>query len=190
MSVKDKLLERGTDSRYAIICEDSGVATFLLYSPLTKALRGYQQYNPYSDDKSNKNKRESRYFTYQQRVQGHGDSCVFGLEQCTLDKEYLFVTEGIFESIKLHTLGCDSIAILSSDASRYLLKEIESLCSKIVWCGDNDKAGNRSNMNKIAQYRLTFEKDLDEMPDEEILKFIDNPPTNPVWWERNQQKRK
>ena len=53
-SVEQSLLNRGVDSKYQVhICETQQVATFMLYSPSSHALRGYHQYRPFTLDKRN-----------------------------------------------------------------------------------------------------------------------------------------
>lgn len=173
-SVEQSLLNRGVDSKYQVhICETQQVATFMLYSPSSHALRGYHQYRPFTLEKRNNDPKNSRYFTYQPRVMQHGDPCVFGLEYCNdIDLSPLFVTEGLFETVKLLNLGFNSVAILSSNASKILLKELKALSPEIVWCGDDDEAGNRSNVNRIASHRLKFVQDIDEIPDSVVLQKI------------------
>lgn len=173
-SVKQALLDRGVDEKYTVhICEEAQTATFMLHSPSSYALRGFQQYRPFVTEKKTNDPKTSRYFTYQPRVYGPGDPCVFGLDYCDLDNiEHLFITEGLFETVKLLNLGFNSVAILSSNASKILLDELGQMCDIIIWCGDADDAGNKSNIRKIATHRLSFDKDLDEVDDLEITNKI------------------
>lgn len=165
MLVKDALVARGITDRYRVsICENEKSATFVLYNPTNKKLRGYQKYNPFNTSKKMNDVENGRYYTYQPKVKGVGDSAVFGLEYCdNVEGNLLFVTEGVFDAVRILNEGHNAIAILSSDASRYLLKELEGLGGEVVWCGDDDDAGNRSNMNRIAKHRMCFDVDIDEV---------------------------
>lgn len=162
---------RVSDSEFCTTFMLYGVADFLINRTNIKPL-GYQTYRQDVTTKKTNNPKNSRYFTYQPKCSVINDVVVFGLERLFVTPDYLFITEGIFEAVNLHRLGHSAIAVLTSDPNKRLRELLPYLAKKTIWCGDNDKAGNNSWLSKACDYRLVFDTDLDETPDDEILSKI------------------
>lgn len=118
-----------------IITED--VATFYLYN-LSGRIVGYQQYRPRADKTKHNCPKEGRYFTYK----SSDAIAVFGLESLHLRSDVLFVTEGIFDAMRLTEVGLPAIAMLSNNPSKQVKQWIKSLGRYIVAVVDNDQAGS------------------------------------------------
>ena len=170
ISVLDNLKERGVDlnKTYVITDIETNVATFLLYN-LSGQLIGYQQYNPNSKDKKTNHPRTARYFTYVSKYAKNIG--VFGVD--TIDKRnYLFITEGIFDAIKLHNLGLPAVAVLSNH-TKILRSWFKALNKTTIVICDNDDAGRKlASIGKIALTTPAPYKDLGEMPQDEIKDWL------------------
>ncbi len=170
IDIESHLRSRGVDPKKTevIIDKESNVATFLLYN-LSGQLVGYQRYNP---SESKKRDNAGRYFTF---VGSEGEKkklAVYGTESISPTVSYLFIVEGIFDCIKLHNGGHPAIAVLGNN-QKILRSWLGILNKKIIAIIDNDAAGNQ--MKKYSQKSFTTPepyKDLGEMPQEEVNKFI------------------
>lgn len=175
MDIQEELSRRGVDKDSEVqvfIDEVTCTATFLLYGLITERLLGYQTYNPRSSEKRyNDPKLGGRYYTYQPKVKSSGDFAVFGLDY-PQEGGTVFVTEGVFEAVRLINLGYNSIAVLCSSPPLKLVEELHRHYEEVVWCGDNDDAGNKSNLVD-GSYRLVFDKDLDEVDEAELVSGIE-----------------
>lgn len=165
----NELKRRFADKINCHVDSVNNVATFYLHGIITKKILGYQVYDPKSINKKRNDLGNSRYFTYMPSYKKTGEYAIFGLEYLE-NRDKLFVTEGIFEACRLISLGFDAIAILSSDVPKGFVSQLLTLNENIIWCGDNDKAGNNSNM-KIFK-RMCFDKDLDEVDEETLINAI------------------
>ena len=124
---------------------------------------------------SNKAEREgilAKYFTWVTKVDRKIEIAVYGLETYDWKGKYLFLTEGIFDIIKIHNVGYPGIALLMNNpkVAKSWLKTLPQI--KIV-INDKDAAGRE--LCKYGDY--SFEcpedyKDLGEMPQGEVDKFI------------------
>lgn len=167
----DKELERRWVNRVKVFVDrDNCRATFLLYGLKSERLLGYQTYNPKSLDKKSNDPLNGRYFTYQPRTKHSGDYAVFGSEYVE-GRDIVFITEGIFEAVRLIEMGYDAIAVLCSSPPEGMVREIHRRWKKVVWCGDNDKAGNSSSLVDNSE-RMCFNKDLDEVDEQTLVSEI------------------
>lgn len=156
----DELQRRHVGKVKCYIDEVNGTATFYLHGILSKKILGYQIYNPKSSHKKTNINGESRYYTYQPSYKETGEYALFGLEYIE-GRDTLFLTEGIFEACRLINLGYDALAIIGSDLPPNVITQLYTLNDNIVWCGDNDAAGHKSNLNQFK--RMYFDVDLDEV---------------------------
>lgn len=170
MNLVDHLIDRGMDpSLYQVVYDDyEQVITFYLYNFAGKIV-GYQQYRPGVEEKKKKNDpKNGRYFTY---LKNHVDG-VWGLEVLDNSKRTVYVVEGIFKAAVLHRLGYNAIATLTATPKRLkpLFKILKSRYD-FVAIGDPDKAGQM--LVNIIKRGECSPLDIDEMRDEEIIKFIE-----------------
>jgi hypothetical protein len=183
--IEKHLLSRGVDPNKTavIIDEESGFATFLLYN-LSGQLVGYQQYNPkgtkdfpgrgkHASKFSEDQKSLMKYYTY---IGRGGDKsthkiAVWGVE--TLDeRQYLFVTEGIFDAIKVKNAGHPVIAVLANHP-KPLRDWFRALAKFVIAIEDNDAAGKKLSTVADASYVVPEPyHDLGDMPQEEVNVFI------------------
>lgn len=168
MSLEKHLLSRHVDLNLhkPVIDEVEGVATFFLYN-LSGQLVGYQQYRPSATKERHNDPKNGRYFTY--RVSGHIG--VFGLESVKTDSKTLYVTEGIFDAVRLTEKGCAAIAVLSNNPSKELKSWFKSLPLRTVAVCDNDSAG-RMLAKFCDYYAFTQEHDLGDSSDEFVTSLI------------------
>ncbi len=168
------LRSRGVDpdKTTVLLDKENGIATFLLYN-LSGKLVGYQRYNPRGDKKDHTNSLMAKYYNYVTKEgDKHSSIAVWGLDTVDMSEPYLFVTEGIFDIVKLKNLGLPGIAVLSNNPT-HLKPWFKILNKKIIAVLDSDDSG--SKLRNIADYYISTPspyKDLGEMPDEEVNKFI------------------
>jgi hypothetical protein len=170
MTVLENLKARHFDTRLhtAWVDEEEGVATFPLWN-LSSQLVGYQQYRPSGDKKKFNHPKEGRYFTWRKGlVVG-----VWGLESWSFSQT-LFVTEGVFDAVRLTTRGYSAVATLSNDVDSSLARWFWTLrkVRRVVVLCDNDSAGL-----KLAKVGVTFHvmqggKDLGEASDEYVSNLL------------------
>ena len=120
---------------------------------------GHQDFNPTLEKKY-------RYFTRT------SEQSIWGLE--TVDKDYrgvVYLTEAVFRSVALHRIGVPSMSLIGSTCSKDFAKKLKNHQHyDFVWIGDPDKSGK--NMIKRLGSGYQSPKDLDEMNDEDLKKFI------------------
>ena len=172
-NIEDHLRSRGLDpsKTQIIVDKESNIATFLLYN-LSGQLVGYHRYNPNGDKKA-RNNIAGKYFTYVTKESDHSHKiAVWGTETIKPDNPNLFVTEGVFDAIKLYNMGLPVIAVLSNNP-KILKSWFAILNKKTIAITDNDEAGRKLG-NLTDEFYTVPEpyKDLGEMPQEEVSNFI------------------
>jgi len=174
-NITKHLKSRGVDPEKTKVVLDTknNLAVFLLYN-LSGQLVGYQQYNP-TAPKSGKGgikRKDQKYFTYVAKRYKNLLG-VWGLETVR-DEPFLFVTEGIFDAVKLHNEGLPAVAVLGNNPKTLRpWLQILKATKKIIVVADNDKAGKKlGNMGDISINTPEPYKDLGEMPQEEVLSWL------------------
>jgi hypothetical protein len=176
----DHLKSRGLDTEktHVLYDEESGNTYFFLYN-LSGQMIGYQKYNPEGVKKEYGE--EARYYTFLGKEYDKLDNAnrskisVYGLETYDVHKKYIFVVEGIWDVIKLHNMGEPAFANLGNSLSDQQRNWYNTLPQEIIVIRDKDDAGK--NLVKIADHVYTAPgdyKDLGEMSQEEVNKFISN----------------
>lgn len=90
----------------------------------------------------------------------------YGLYEAQKNINSFIIVEGYFDVIKLHQFGIKNVlAILGTALSKDHLIALKSLCKKIIFCFDGDKAG------KLASVKAAF-MCLPFLFDFEIIKFV------------------
>ena len=136
------------------IDETEGIVTFLLFN-LSGQIVGTQQYRPSASKERKNDPRTGRYFTRK----SSRTLAVFGLESLHLNPNVLFVTEGIFDAVRLTSVGMPAIAALSNNPTSDLLNFLHCLNRTIVVVCDCDTAGRA--LAKFGDVVITLkEKDL------------------------------
>lgn len=184
--IEDHLRKRGVDLKRTkvTIDEEAGNATFYLYN-LSGQLVGFQQYTPSASKtrgtearhiykaaaKDMKMRDMMRYFTHA-TAEGKGKKhAVWGLETVG-DESYVFVTEGIFDAIKIHNAGHPAIAVLANDP-KLLRPWFKAMSKTVIAILDNDDAG--SKLANIAHRKVQAPrpwKDLGEMHQDDVNAFM------------------
>jgi abortive infection bacteriophage resistance protein len=176
IDITSHLRDRGiTDKTRAIVDEQSGDTFFFLYN-LSGQMVGYQKYNP-NYDKKGQNKvtnRETKYYNWVGDEDNGKKIAVFGLESYHVEDEFLFITEGVFDIVRVHESGYPGIAVLCNNPSDQLKSWLETLPQKKIVIYDNDKAGEE--LRQLGDYSFSIEsgKDLNDLTQEEAKKFLDN----------------
>ena len=158
------------DLHRPIIDDDAGVATFLLFN-LSRQIVGTQQYRPHAPKTARNDPREGRYFTRSKS----GTIAVFGIESLHLNPNIVFVTEGIFDAVRLTSIGIPAIAVLSNNPTPDLKNFLQCLGRKVIVVCDADSAGRA--LAKFGDVSETLgEKDLGEAEqstvDALVAKFV------------------
>jgi hypothetical protein len=167
--MKDHLKSRYVNFKvhHPVITEQT--ATFLLYN-YNGQLVGWQRYAPNNEHLSN-NCFDGKYYTF--RSCSH--IAVFGLESVDCDSRVIFITEGIFDAVRLTSKGIPAIALLTNSPNSSMLNFLGCLGRKLVGVCDNDKGGEflKKKLCKIANNFYTpCAKDLGESSEEEVDNLI------------------
>jgi len=146
------------------------IATFPLYN-LSGQMVGYQRYNP-NGEKKRGNNLDHRYYTHIGKEGEKGKLAVWGSENIDPHNPRLYVTEGIFDAIRLMNAGLPVVAALGNDP-KHLRSLFKSLGKHVIAITDADDAGRK--LARIADE--TFEvppgfKDLGEMTPEQVNQFL------------------
>lgn len=169
-TVLQKLSERHLNpSLYQMhINEEDGVATFYLFN-LTGKIVGYHTYRWYADKTTHNNPKESRYYTHVSRPSASKDPelSVWGLETFNFRKDVLFLTEGVFDAVRLHNLGLPAVAVLANNPKR-IKSWLSSINRYTVAVCDGDKAGKMLAKTSKEAVFLSNGKDLGDMTDNEV----------------------
>ena len=179
--IKEHLKERDVpESAAVIVAEKDNFAYFLLYN-LSGKIVGLQRYNPDGYKDRSKHYREIRnlgsldesklkYLTKVTRENVEKNVpqlAVYGMH--TVDeRKFVFVVEGIFDAVKLESVGMPVIAVLTNAPKKFKNFFFVLQKTTIVW-RDNDKASEE--MKQIADVSVITPppyKDLGEMPLEQV----------------------
>lgn len=172
----DHLSSRGVDANrtYFIHDEKTNNTYFFLYN-LSGDIVGYQKYNP-DYPKEGGLGYLGRYFTKVQKgPTGHSKIAVFGLDTYSIDIKYIFIAEGVFDIIKVHNLDEPGIANLGCSVSPQAKNWYSTLPQIKIVIQDRDDAG--TELGAVGDYIYTVPepyKDLGDMPQEEVKKFIND----------------
>lgn len=175
MSLEQHLKDRYMDvTRYTSVWvdEETQTATFGLYN-LSGKLVGYQQYKPFGskDHRQEKDPRNMKYFTHA-TPEGKTKSAVFfGAETVNMmTDKFLFVTEGVFDAVRIHNCNLPAIAVLSNDPE-HLRSFLRSLPQVVVAVCDDDKAGRR--LGRFAdEVFVVPNSDLGDLSQTECDEFV------------------
>lgn len=175
-AIEDHLRRRGIDpsKTYVVIDKENGIATFMLYN-LSGQLVGYQRYNPKGDKKDHTNSLMAKYYTYVTKEDSKtAKIAVWGLESFSPDDSFFFMTEGIFDAVKLHNAGYPAIALLSNNP-KVLKSWLSALPQKKIVVADNDEAGSKlEKFGDLVIHVPTEYKDVGDMPQEMVNSFFGN----------------
>lgn len=183
--IESHLKERGLDpaKTQVILDKENNMATFLLYN-LSGQIVGYQRYNPMGDKKDHTNSLAAKYFTWVTKEdEKTAKLAVWGTENIDKNDPNLFITEGIFDAIKLKNAGHPVIAVLGNNP-KVLKSWLPLLNKRTIAVVDNDAAGK--SLANLADEHLTTPapfKDLGEMSQEQVNKFLESsgfPPKTPT----------
>ena len=178
-NIEQHLRDRGVDpdKMKVIFDKESNIATFLLYN-LSGQLIGYQQYNPNKPKEHYKGewgKDLVRYYTYVSKEGTGKDSfiSVWGLQNLKDDDKEIWITEGIFDAVKLVNAGLPALAVLTSTPSPQLKQWFHMTGKKIIAVLDNDDAGGKlKSTANVAYVTPKPYKDLGEMSQKEVNDFV------------------
>ena len=167
-TVEQHLLSRHVDLdlHRPVINELENTATFYLWN-LSGQLTGYQQYRPGASKDWHNDPKQGRYYTY--RTSEH--MAVFGVESLHLTPHVVFVTEGIFDAVRLTELGVSAIAVLTCDPSSSVRNFLSSLGRTVVAVCDNNRAGRK--LASAGDVAVFAETDLGESSSEFVKNLVD-----------------
>jgi len=172
----DHLKQRGLNQNTKFIYDElSGDTFFFLYN-LSGQITGYQKYNeryPKTGQNRLDDPRKAKYFIWAGDEGSGKKLAVWGLETTKIDDKYLFITEGIFDCVKIHNAGYPGIAVLCNDPSGSMRNWLNSLPQKKIVIYDNDRAGRR--LRSVGNYSFCVpgdNKDLGDLTQEEANQFL------------------
>lgn len=163
------LYARGFDpSKYRVsIDEINGSATFLIWNRLGQ-LVGFQRYTP-RFPKKGKHPSELCYFTWATKPH----HTIWGWEYVPHDTQTLYLTEGIFDAVKLVNAGIPAIALLGNAGSPAVKQYLRWTGYKLIAICDNDEAGKELARAADLWYNVpSGYKDLGDMPQKDVDKWI------------------
>jgi hypothetical protein len=162
------LKSRGVQPTRYQLYYDEEVTHFLLFN-LSGQIIGYQQYRPAADKTRKNDPRYGRYYTYC----GGGSGGVWGLETFYYSRNTLFITEGIFDAVKLHNLELPAIAALANNPKHIWpwLKIVRETRTIIGIC-DDDEAGRKLRSVCDLTIACPDGKDLGDMTNEEVKDLL------------------
>ena len=174
IDIEAHLRSRGLDPdrTQVIMDKESNIATFILYN-LSGQLVGYQRYNPSGDKKARNDSLAGKYFTYVTKESPTTSKlAVWGTETINKNDPNLFVTEGIFDAVKLQNAGHAAIAVLTNNP-KILKPWFKILNKKTIAIVDNDDAGRRLGSLTDEMY-IPPEgfKDLGDMSQDQVNTFL------------------
>lgn len=167
--IKSHLIERHVDLDLHKPSLSETSATFMLYS-LTGKLVGYQRYMPLNE-KLCSNNLNGRYYSYR----SNDEIAIFGLESYKADST-VYLTEGIFDAVRLTKKGCSALALLTNAPNSSMLNFISLLPNNIVAIIDNDDGGKffEKKIRHVANalVKCTHFKDLGDSPESFVDELI------------------
>ena len=104
--------------RYNGIMLFDDIVVFPLWN-LSGVYCGYQQYRPDADKQQKNDPREGRYYTSLHGNKNEKPLGIWGLETFDYRRDFLIITEGIFDAAQFHNLGFPAVALLSSSHKNY-----------------------------------------------------------------------
>lgn len=168
MTVRAHLLSRhlNPDRYHCVVDEENNVVTFFSFN-LSGKVNGFQQYRPGASKEPNNCPREGRYFTYG----SPGERVMWGMESFYYRDDVLFVTEGVFDAVRLHNLGLPAVAVFTCNP-KDLTNWFGMINRKVVMVADDDKAGEF--FLKLGHECLVCKggKDLGDMTDEQVRDLV------------------
>jgi hypothetical protein len=133
---------------------------------------GYQRYNPLGNKQSHSNRigDDAKYYTYIPR----GDIGFWGAETYDVKFPLLFLTEGIFNAVKIHNAGLPCLAVLSSCPSKQTVGLLNMLPQRLICIKDNDGGAAKSftGIKGEKLYPPNQYGDIGDMPQDEVDVFI------------------
>jgi hypothetical protein len=173
MSIKEHLLSRGVNLENTTIYldEENNVAYFPLYHISKGTLVGYQKYDPskHRRQRKHENPEDLKYY-----VESSDKALSFwGAENINLlTDKFIFVTEGIFDAIKIKNMNLPVIATLSN-TKPHLKGQFKLLGALMIGILDNEESGNElKNIVDVSFKTPDPYKDLGEMSQDEVNNFI------------------
>jgi hypothetical protein len=144
---------------------DEEVACFYLFN-LSGQIVGYQQYRPNATKERKNDSKQGRYYTYIKDRLG-----VWGLETFHYRNDILFITEGIFDAVRIHNYNLPAIAALACHPL-HIAGWLNCIPRYIVGICDDDKAGRKLSSVCHTSIRVVGEHDLGDAAEETVRKIL------------------
>lgn len=169
-SIEEHLASRHVDMNLHTVYTSDTKATFMLYN-LSGQIVGYQAYSPLAPNLSS-NSLDGRYYTHRSR-----HIAIFGQETIPFARRTVFLTEGVFDIVRLTKLGCSGLALLTNSPNSSILNFLYCLPYKLILISDNDKGGEilRKRLTGIvSDIIIPPYKDLGEAEESYVKEIKDN----------------
>jgi len=166
----DHLKERHVDLRRTRVLIAENQAYFLCFNLLGQLI-GYQKYNPLGEKAHHNIPKLSKYFTC--ISEDHRYAQAWGLETLSYRDDLLFITEGVFDAVRLHNLDLPAVAAFTSTPPDSLRHYLSMLGRRLIGILDADEAGTRMASFCDDHYVVPApHKDLGDMPEKAVKEFI------------------
>lgn len=153
------------------ICKWSNSLVIPIYN-IASEIVAFGGFNPILYAKSHEPDGEHcNYYLYSDKSLFHkGDYvyCPKGVQEKALEDGYIFVTDGIFDTISLYGVGCNAASLMSSSLTLEIVMQLRMYERVILVC-DNDEAGLRLQEKALRLlpnakvFRQGKTKDIDEL---------------------------
>lgn len=176
-SIKDHLKERGVDEEKTRVIIDGNDVYFFLYN-LSGKLVGYQKYNPNYPKTGQTKLSDPKLAKYYNWISDEDKSkyiAVWGLETVDLmNDRFLFITEGIFDCVRIHQAGYPGIAVLCNDPNESTRGWLATLPQKKIVIYDNDEPGKKLIKAGDFHFSVPVGKDLNDLSPQAAEEFLDD----------------
>jgi DNA primase len=149
---------------------DQELITFPIYT-IDGKMVGYQKYN-WKEDKTRDN--QARYYTYADKA--YKNCVVYGLDNC-FGYGPVFITEGIWNALRITNCFRDSLAMLCNNPSKQTKQWLKMVYPNrtIVAICDNDEAGKLLGRSADYSFVAPIEYgDINDMSTDECMRFLEN----------------
>ncbi len=178
--IEQHLRDRGVDIDSTKVYFDKklNIADFLLYNKEGKLI-GFQRYNPVGSKKGKVEESDLKYKTIVPN-DSYKLHSVWGMNHIDWNNiNVLFITEGIFDAMKIKNMGLPVLALLTNSGNNSLKTQLKLWTSPrkipIIAILDNDENDSGLKLKKMSDmFFITPDpyKDLGDMPQEKVNEFI------------------
>jgi hypothetical protein len=145
------------DEDRVVVDEAEMAATFYLYTA-TGQMAGYHVYKPNAPKKAER-PRDAKYFTHMAKHGKHITPALYDFDCLDFSKDYLMITEGMFDHFTLKRAGFNSVPALNNNPQHLKNLLFQLPFKRIIAIEDGDSAG--SMLSRVATHTFKCPNDQD-----------------------------